>query len=444
MPQQSRAETTSTTTSTASAETSTATTETSSQDLVGNQAIVDVIKAENNEISNPQADPGKTGIVHVGMNKYASDEANRLNRANRDRGGAIGIRNQRTQDHYSWKGVDYDLNVVEDAARFVAQLGMPAQQAVKAAEWIVAGGNEAKDEMAQMVRVWAEADMGIRKMERVVLSGHSVGSEIWGDDNGEISFDAFIELSAIFPKAVAQVRHVMMSACYGGGEANMDKYHAMFPNLESVWAYHDSSPGTWSGAMKHMDKWETATEPDKDASGVDPSLAAGTRKSGNVSTWNQTDGYQGAEPITIEEVESQLSDNESTFDDHYAGSVEVTDTQNGPLRGYYNIVQRYLAHPEAGDRATYEGRRDVTIRLIFWGIVRGKFAEHHKSDLEAGYAEMGLDMPDLSAIGRGDFMSHFEAAKTLGSAGENAAKTVDLLKRGLRELNPEVIPSTWV
>ncbi|HJN72415.1 MAG TPA: hypothetical protein QGF58_00660 [Myxococcota bacterium] len=444
MPEHTHSETTSTSTSTASADTATATTSTEPQDLVGNQAIVDVIKAENNENTSPEADPNKTGIVHVGMNKYARDEANTLNRANRDRGGAIGIRNQRTQDHYIWNGVDYDLTSVEDAARFVATLGMPAQQAVNAVQWIVDGGSEAKDEMAQMVRVWSEAELGIRKMERVVLSGHSVGSEIWGDDNGEISFAAFIELSGIFPKAVAQVKHVMLSACYGGGEANMDQYHEMFPNLDSVWAYHGSSPGTWSGAMTHMKKWEAATEPGDEAGGVDPDLVAGTRKAKNVSTWNADDGYQGGEPITIGEIETQLSDNQSVFDDHFAGTVEVTDTQNGPLRGYYNIVQRYLQHPDGSDRATYTARRDVTIRLIFWGVVRGKFAGHYKSEMEAGYAEMGVDMPDLSSIGRGDFMAHFETVKGLAGSGQDALSVIDLLRRGMKDLKPEIIPSTWV
>jgi len=444
MPAQSHAETTSTTTSTASSETSTTSTEIDSQELVGNQAIVDVIKAENNEITNPAADPNKTGIVHVGMNKYASDEANRLNRANRDRGGAVGIRNQSVQDAYTYKGVSYDMNNVEDAARFVAQLGLPAQQAVNAAQWIVDGGDEAKDEMAQMVRVWAEADMGIRKMERVVLSGHSVGSSIWGDDNGDIDFDDFITLSGIFPKAVAQVKHVMLSACYTGGEAKMDQYHQMFPNLESIWAYHGSSPGTWSGAMVHMDKWEAATEPGDEAGGVDPSLAGRSRKADNVSTWNQEDGYQGEQPMSLYDIESRLSSGQTTFDDHFTGTVEVTDPQNGPLRQYYNIVQRYLSHPDAGDVATYSLRRDVTIRLIFWHIVRGKFAEHHKSDLESGYTEMGLDLPDFSKIGRGEFMTHWESVKTLGNAGESAAKVVDLLRQGLHDLKPEYIPSTWV
>ncbi|MCP4807982.1 MAG: hypothetical protein GY913_32125 [Proteobacteria bacterium] len=437
MPAQSRAETTETSTSTSSSATSNATVDTE-QELVGNQAIIDIVEAENKENTDAQFDPDKTGIVHVGMNKYARDEANTLNRANRDRGGAIGIRNQRVQDEYKWQGVTYDLTQIEDCAKFVATLGLKAQTAVNAAQWIADGGSEAKDEMAQMVRVWGEAELGIRKMDRVVLSGHSVGSMIWGDDNGQIDFDTITELSAIFPKAVAGVKHLMLSACYTGGEAKMAQYPSMFPNLESVWAYHDSSPGTWTGAMDHMKSWEGATEEGDDASKVDPELAGNARKAKNVSTWNVADGYQGQDPMNLYEIRNQVSEGATTFNDFFAGNVEVENTGTGPLRDYYNVVQRYLSHPDAGDVATFETRRDVTIRLIYWGVVRGKFADHYASQLTDAYTSMGVDMPDFSSMSRGDFMAHWETVKD----GEH--EVVDLMKRGLHDLSPEVIPSTWV
>lgn len=440
MPAQSRAETT-TSTSTATAETSNATVD-ADQELVGNQAIIDIVEAENRENTSPEADPGKTGIVHVGLNKFAHDEARTLNRANRDAGGAIGIRNQRVQDEYKWQGVTYDLNKIEDCAKFVATLGLKSQTAVTAAQWIADGGSEAKDEMAQMVRVWGEADLGIRKMERVVLSGHSVGSSIWGDDNGSISFDAIIELSAIFPKAVSQVKHLMLSSCYGGGESKMAQYHEMFPNLESIWAYHDSSPGTWSGAMDHMKSWEGATEEGDDASLVDPELAGRARKAENVSTWNVADGYQGADPMNLWELQSQLRSEEPTFNDHFAGNVEVDNPGSGPLRDYYNIVQRFLGHPDAGDVAAMELRRDVTIRLIYWHVVRGKFAEHHATELTAAYTAMGVDMPDFSSISRGDFMKHWETIQGIDNA--EAQETKLLIQRGLHDLSPDAIPETWV
>ena len=42
-------------------------------------------------------------------------------------------------------------------------------------------------------------------------------------------------------------------------------FREMFPKLKTVWAYGDSAPGTWSGAMPHNRRWEGATR------GHDPS-----------------------------------------------------------------------------------------------------------------------------------------------------------------------------
>ena len=126
------------------------------------------------------------------------------------------------------------------------------------------GGSQARDEL---FIAWTEE-----------AAGHSVGSQIWGDHNGNINFTQLDELFDLFPKASSQIEHLMLSACYSGGEAKMDQYHDMFPGLSSIWAYHDSSPGTWTGAMDHMEGWERATRSGKDPGGVDPSLARGHRK----------------------------------------------------------------------------------------------------------------------------------------------------------------------
>jgi hypothetical protein len=431
---------TSTSTSTATAETSAATTD-ASQDLLGNQGVIDIIKAENNHTGDRAADPGKTGIVHVGMNKYASAESAHLNRLNRDDGGAVGIRDQKDQDQLSWGGKKYDFTSLEDCAHFVATLGLPDQTAVSASEFLHAGGQHSRDELGQMIRVWSEAELGARRMERVVLSGHSVGSQIWGDDNGEISFETIIELSGLFPKAAAGVKHLMLSACYSGGESDMAQYHSMFPNVESIWAYHDSSPGTWSGAMDHMTGWEGATESGDEASGVDPELAGRARKAKNVSTWNKDDGYQGGQPMTIWDLQNSLSSSDSMFQEHFSGASEVTDSQTGPLREYYGVIQRFISHPEASgsELTTYQGRRDITIRLLYWGLLRGKFAEHFKAELDSGYQELGQAAPDFAGMSRADAVKHIDEILGAGAEGRLAE-----ILTGLRDLDPTVIPNTWL
>ncbi len=412
------------------------------QDLVGNQAVVDIIRSENESTGERAADPNKTGIVHMGMNKDAYYEAKALNRANRGRGGAVSVRNQPEQDKLNHQGSTYDLTTETGAAQFVATLGLPNQQAVDAAQFILETGSDARDEAAQLIRVYSEAEMGARTMERLVLSGHSVGSQVWGDDNGSLAFKHLIRLSNLFPAATGQVKHLMLSACYSGTEAKMAQYHDMFPNLKSITAYHGSSPGTWTGAIPHLEAWEGLTEEGDEVSGVDPEMSEGMRKSENMSTWNAEDGYQGDKPMKLYELSSQLSNQSGVFDDHFSGATPVANAQSGPLRDYYGLVQRLLGHPEASadQVTTFTGRRDATIRLLYWQVINDKFMQVHGQEITDAYSSLGETMPDFASLGRAEALQAIEAFIAAGGSGRAA----DLLGRGLRDLDPEIILTQWV
>ena len=65
-------------------------------------------------------------------------------------------------------------------------------------------GHRAKDEMAQVIEVYVQAETGVRDMQRMVLSGHSVGDQIWGDSNGDLDFSLFEELASILPRSTAK------------------------------------------------------------------------------------------------------------------------------------------------------------------------------------------------------------------------------------------------
>ena len=415
-----------------------------SQELVGNQAIIDIIKAQNSPTGQRELNPNKNGIVFLGFNTYAHDEANHLNRINTG-GGAVSAKPGREQDKISSGGVTYDLQTVEGVASFIATLGLDDQKAVRAAEFLFDIGDEARDEMAQFIQILSQAEMGERDIDRMVLSGHSVGSQLWGDHNGEVTFKELSELFELFPNAAGQVEHLMLSACYSGGEAKMSQYQEMFGNVDSVMAYHGSSPGTWSGAMDHMTRWERVTDKGDDPGGVDPSVARGLRKAENVSTWNSVDGYQGDKPMSVYELQRELDSRETVYQSHFDGQQEVADSQTGPLRDYYNLVQRALANPEFPSGATQEleRRRDVTIRLLYFGLISSKFQDHYGSQLQAGIRGAGLAVPDFNQLGRKgslDFITELAAA-----GGDGATATaLDLLQRGLRDLTEEVIPTSWV
>ncbi len=254
----------------------------------------------------------KDSVVLIAMGDYAHDEASHLNKISPE--GVKSIRQRGEQD--VWRG--FDLNTADGVKGFLGTLGVSEAKQAELKTILENTGGDAKDEVAQILEVFGQAERGERTMQRVVLSGHSVGTSIWGDTNGDIEFDILEMISKAFPKAAAQVEDLMLSACYGGGEANMDTYFDIFPAVKTIWAYHDSSPGTWSGAMTHMTKWERATR-GHDPSKVKANLAAGTRKGANVSVWTETGGYDGAERKSVDEVLAAVAAQEAAFKDFFEG-----------------------------------------------------------------------------------------------------------------------------
>ena len=411
------------------------------QELLGNQQIIEIIRQQNNPTGQRAMNPNKNGIVLLGMNTYAHDESAALNRYNPGQGARSALPN-RKQDHITSGGVEYNLSTLEGSAHYIATLGLPDQKAVQVAELLLNAGDEARDEMAQFIKILSEAEMGERKIDRMVLSGHSIGGQIWGDDNGEISFTEIEELAKIFPVAMGQVQHLFMSACYSGGEVGMERYRGMFENVDSIWAYHDSSPGTWTGAMDHMKIWEMMTEQGKSASGIDPELASGMAKSKNVSTWNITDGYQGGKPMSMSDIDAYLRREESMYQSYFNAEQLITNPHSGPLRDYYGYVQRAINHPDAdsGRRAQMQDRRDVTIRLLYYTLISEKFNHNYHGVLKNDYEQAGLELPDFANMNRQEALRHIEE-----NASELAGtEALRLLQNGLRDLNPNTIPTSWV
>ena len=391
--------------------------------------------------------PLLTGIIHIGMGDHAHDEAKALNRANAGAGGALSVRQQDDgPDVIVVDGRRYELATAAGRRSFAASLGATGDGAARLEQLLGKASPNARDELAQVMRVYAQAEAGERRMSRVVLSGHSVGSQIWGDHNGLLDFSLLVELASVFPEAAGQVRHVMMSACYTGGERSLQTVRRMFPALDSIWAYSGSSPGTWSGAIPHLERWERATE-SGDGGNVEPRLALGTRKGEFVATWNREDGYLGPEPMSLGQLERSLAEQESVWLRHASGELAVADPQDGPLRDYYSLVQRTLSQLglSATRAAELERRRDQVIRLLYWEVILRKFLAAYDAELRAGYAALERGWPEWSRFTRRDAVGEIQAVR-LGASINGAAAVRRLLERleGLYELDADVVPTSWV
>ncbi len=382
-----------------------------------------------------------TGIIHIGMGDHALAEARALNVANRGEGGAFSIRQKGdTQDVLTLDGTRFDLRGEAGWLAFAASLELASEGTATAARLLGQANSGAKDELAQVMNVYKQAEQGARDMKRVVLSGHSVGSQIWGDHNGLLHFSLLEELATLFPTAAGQVRHLMLSACYTGGERGMTRYRRMFPGLQSIWAYAGSSPGTWSGAIPHLERWEAATD-SGDGSAVAPRLAAGTRKGEFVATWNHVHGYLGDEPMPLWELEQHLAAQDGLFQRYLTGEEPVTDSQTGPLRDYYGLVQRALSQPDLpnGRVTELEQRRDQTIRLLYWDTIRERFADGYSAVLSAGYAKRGEQAFHFAGATRAAALAEARRLEADGADQELLA-----LVSGLASLDNDVVLTRWV
>ncbi|MEW5741432.1 MAG: LysM domain-containing protein [Myxococcota bacterium] len=386
-------------------------------------------------------------ILMVGMNETAKYEAQQL----RGRGQNVTlISDAKENDKISARGVTHDLSTQEGAMAFALTLGLPADQTAKIADVIHNSGADSRDELAQLAQVWAGAEKGGQIPSRLMLSGHNVGSGVWGDDNGMLRFDTLGKLAEAMPRAARSVEDLHLAACYSGGQPLMEKYRAIFPNAKTIWAYSGSAPGSYSGAVPHQSRWENATRGTR--TDLDRAIAEHTRKGENVAVWTVTHGYNdGRPPAPLSEVRAAVESNQPTYQRFQSGQEAVADPQTGPLRDFYNQVQRLLQHPElpAAERPALEAQRDSTIRLLYYSkTVAPKFAEHHASAIRAGFEAVGMAPPDFKTLSRADALAQiaqFEE-KLAGTSPRPAAgdRLLPLLTSGLRDLKPSHIPEAWV
>ena len=89
---------------------------------------------------------------------------------------------------------------------------------------------------------------------------------------------------------------------------------------------------------------------------------------------------------------------------------------------------------------TFTGRRDATIRLLYWQAINDKFMQVHGQEITDAYSSLGETMPDFASLGRAEALQAIEAFIAAGGSGRAA----DLLGRGLRDLDPEIILTQWV
>ena len=282
-----------------------------------------------------------------------------------------------------------------------------------------------------------------------MLSGHHVGSGVYGENNGRLDWPTVGALAEAMPRGARSVEDLLIAGCYSGGEHMMEKYTAMFPAVKTVMAYDGSSPGAASGATAHQKAWESATRGGGDK--LDRAAFQGMRKGENVTVWSRTRGFDDGKPTaTVDELRTRRAELTDGFQAAWDGTAEIADTQRGPVRDYYNATQRLIQNPgtPADERKALEGQRDQTIRLIFHGVVATRFQEAYGAKLDAGFRAVGIDPPpSFKGMTRAQALTaiaSFEEKLAAAPSAGPAAQTLAPILRDFKELKPSLIPDTWV
>ncbi|MET0404982.1 MAG: hypothetical protein ABW123_21380 [Cystobacter sp.] len=402
--------------------------------------------------------PGRNeDVLILGMNPHTQMEADAIHRSHPGARVTV-VQDTVRDDHLATRGAGgaqriHDLRGEEGIQSFVATLALPWAQGQRVAAALASAGADARDELAQLAQVWARAEKGGVIPSRLVLSGHSGGSQLWGEErsfrNGVLTRGNLAQLAAAMPRAAAGVEDLCVAACYNGGQTSVESWRAAFPQVKTVWAYAGSAPGSASGATAHLARWEKATRGEVNVLHAD--AARGLRKGENLAVWSMRDGYQAATvSASLGELRTRHAAGQATFTRYFEGTDRVGDTQRGPLREHYNTLQGLLGRTElpASERAGLERERDRTLRVLFYDNVAGHFQRAHRASLQRGFEALGWRTPDFSRMSRGEALSlirsfEMELTRRQPSPPE-ARRLLPLLTEGLRELRRERVPENWL
>lgn len=383
-------------------------------------------------------------VLYVGLNPSSRD----LEKAALQGSGAdvTSVTGARTQDTAKVGGASVDLNDESGLDSYLAQFSqLDAARQAQLKAFFGAAGGEAKDELAQLAKLFYEAEFGKRLWKRVVLSGHSGGWSFWGDENGSIDFSHMAQLSTIFPGAVGQVEDIMLSACNTGQKDRLGQFTAIFPNLKTIWAYVGYSPSAATGSIGHVKEWEKSTRGRADTAKVDAGREKIGRGSGskddNVAIWSRETGAADATYKTNSpEANLDFSTLKATVDAglvHYDAAYDRGVIDQSALNELYTQLQALVGNFStelAAERDRYDQMMRKTLNLRHWTNVLRHYMAEHGAALKAAW---GSAMPrDFGTQSRSKVLGYIGEYPG-DKANEAYVKMVSMLK------NLEGIPETW-
>ena len=381
-------------------------------------------------------------VVYIGLSASGAREAHELSLL----GNRVllvessGLRGQVRVGHRN-----FDLAQKSDISAFASSLGLPAARASALADVLATAGNSTRDKLGQLAKIWADAERTNVLPGRMVISGEHALRLFWSrEGRGLLSAVDIKALAAVFPRAAGAVEDLYLSAC--NTAVDMMDWPGIFPNLRTMWGYLRTAPSLSTGAGAHIRLWDRSTRGSQQR--IDRLVAKNTHRGANVAVWSRLTGVQTGVVEPIETILARLTGAENVFQSFFVGDNVVTDHQSGPLRDYYDSIQALLQHTElpADQRSTWEARSGVTIRLIYFDTIRGRFQQQYATQIAAGYSAVGLPAPDFRGMDRKSALAAIAAfdAKISPTAPAAATQLRPILRDGLQALGNQYIPLNWI
>lgn len=374
-------------------------------------------------VLDPKPTPKNDEILYVGINEYsAKNEADALART--------GVRLHR---------VGISPEGVHDPHAFVVSLGLPPDIA-KNVERVIAGASSRdRGPLAEIAKVWANAERGGSCPSRFVISGHSAdGDDIYGGFSG-VHLEQVRKLAHAMPHAASQIEDVHISACSSSGNAAASSsWRAAFPNAKSIWGYNGAAP---SPATDHLLAWAQMTKGRGELPRIDGALAAA-----KVATWSASRGYEDR-GVPLRALVAQVTDARGRFDLWMDGSMVATPHRSAAEDDFRALID-YANRPgiAADDKARASREAACLLRLRYYGSVRAEFASRDAKAITDGFRSIGLAVPDFAKLSRKDAVdaiAKFEGEAARRSPMPRACVVLAPLLRGFASLDPNVIPNQW-
>lgn len=172
-----------------------------------------------------------------------------------------------------------DLNSEKGVETFAKTLGLPSQQTRKICEFLNDMVIRNAREMAQMLQMLTMGELGIRRIERLILADDDISTrQVWDEDPQVMclcpdfgdqlqlvgsGFDKVAKLMRLFPRACQRVRYLMLGN-FEGRETEIAEYDLLFPNAIRIEGWQNDTPGNWRNAINHMKTWEGRNSDDDD------------------------------------------------------------------------------------------------------------------------------------------------------------------------------------